>query len=150
MIQWNDSTRPFHFAVQQLSSLSDVAKAVTPFRSCTIVPRPERRIHATIFEAERLQWLGSLWTKFRSESAGRNKPIRNQSGRAPDVCVRAGTASARACFGRGSAWLRPDRGRLRYRRWVVEACEALRLRLADAGTAGREQCQHLLQLVQSG
>jgi poly(hydroxyalkanoate) depolymerase family esterase len=33
MILGNDSTRPFYFAVQQLSVVGDVAKAVTPFRS---------------------------------------------------------------------------------------------------------------------
>src|SRR5882757_3081677 len=139
MIQWNDSTRPFHFAVQQLSGLSDVTKTVVSLGAAAIVPRPERRIHAAIFEAERLQWLGSLWAEpCRSQSAGRNRPIRHQSRRASDVCIRTGAPPARTRFGRRPAWLRPDRGRLRSRRRMVDACEALRLRLADARTAGLE------------
>src|SRR3954453_8849076 len=36
MILGNDSTRPFYFAVQQLSVVGDVANAVTPCRSCNL------------------------------------------------------------------------------------------------------------------
>src|SRR4030081_2414726 len=137
MIQGNDSTRSFHFAVQQLSGLSDVAKAVTPL-GAAIVPRPKRRIHAAIFEAERLQWLGSLWTQRRPQPAGRNRPIMDQSPRASDVFVCTGAPPARARSGRRPAWLRPARSGLRSRRWMVDACEAIRLRLADARTTGVE------------
>ena len=63
---------------------------------------------------------------------------------------RAGAMQKPRCAGRRPAWLRPDRGRLRSRRRMVDAREALRLRAGDAGAAARQQRQHLLQLVQSG
>ena len=51
---------------------------------------------------------------------------------------------------RRPARLRPDRGRLRLRHRLVDARQALWLCVADARTAGLQQRQHLLQLVQSG
>ena len=62
-------------------------------------------------------------------------------------CPRSCSA-ARA--GRRAAWLRPDRCRLRPRRRLVDAGEALRLCALAARAAGLEQRQSLLQLVQSG
>ena len=62
----NDSARPFYFAVQQLSVLSNVElRTIAPHnrpRSC-LVAREERRILAPFPEAERVQWLGNLWPK---------------------------------------------------------------------------------------
>ena len=40
--------------------------------------------------------------------------------------------------------------RVRFRHRLVDACEALWLCVADARAAGREQRQHLFQLVQPG
>ena len=43
---------------------------------------------------------------------------------------------------RRPAWLRPDRGRLRSRRRLVDAREALRFRVADAGAAAIQQSRN--------
>ena len=84
------------------------------------------------------------------QSARRNLRIWHQSRRAQNVRLCAGAIAARAGARRRPARLRPDRGRLRLRHRLVDARQALWLCVADARTAGLQQRQHLLQLVQSG
>ena len=96
---------------------------------------------------------GNLWPNCSAsgpQSARRDQRVRHQSRRAQDVRLCAGVVAARARARRRPARLRPDRGRLRLRHRLVDARQALWFCVADARTAGLQQRQYLLQLVQSG
>src|ERR1700692_4411244 len=102
------------------------------------VPRQQCRFSAPFAKAEWNQWLWGLCEKpeaRRPQPAVGNKRLRLESGRTANVFVCAGPSAGPAGPGRRAARLRPDRGRLRSGRRLVDAGQTLRLCVADAGAA---------------
>ena len=146
-----DSTRSFYFAVQQLSGPDEVNKPLTKELPLSLAKNIEflRRLP----KLNGFNGLGDIGRNLRPPA---DSPLVEtvgfwvQSGRTSDVLVRARPPPGGAGAGRRSARLRPDRRRLRSRRRLVDAGEALRFCAADAAAAVVQQRQWLLQLVQSG
>ena len=150
----NDSARSFYFAVQQLSVVGVVRRTISS-RSCRC--RSPRTSNSCAIFPKLNAFNGFAGYGRRLYRAGASSPLVEINGFGSNPGAICGCfpsclkhLRARAGAGRRAAWLRPDRGRLRSRRRLVDAGQALRLCAADAGAAGVEQRQHLLQLVQSG
>ena len=147
----NDSARSFYFAVQQLSVHCEVNDNRLPELPLSLANNVEFLRHFP-----RLNGFNGLGIYGRNSSPGASSPLAEIDGFGtnpgalrmfafvPEALPRAPRSRRRA------ARLRPDRGRLRFRHRLVDARQALWLCAADAGAAGLEQRQYLLQLVQSG